>query len=66
MNVYDLKSVVVGFVRYNYFYNREKNDRNGNPRFRVWILDPDGGAVYEEVFTTYNLENAVKNYIENY
>lgn len=35
-----------------YFYNREKNDINGNPRYKVFILDPDG-VVYEMIFKCY-------------
>lgn len=63
---YDLKSVIIDHVAINYFFKRETNDRNGNPRYRVFIIDPDGGAVYERIFVTYCVEGSIKNYIENY
>ena len=50
---YDLKTVVSDHIAINYFYIREKNDANGNPRFRVYIMDPDAPAVYETIFKTY-------------
>ena len=50
---HDLKTVVIDHIAINYFYTREKNDANGNPRFRVYIMDPDGPAVYETIFKTY-------------
>lgn len=50
---HDLKTVVSDHIAINYFYTREKPDTNGNPRFRVYIIDPDAPAVYETVFKTY-------------
>ena len=50
---HDLKTVVSDHIAINYFYVREKNDTNGNPRFRVYIIDPDAPAVYETIFKTY-------------
>lgn len=64
MNIHDLKFVVVDNVRFTYFATREKNDRNGNPRYKVFLIDPDGGAVFENIFTTYNVEATMKNHIE--
>ena len=61
---HDLKTVVVNHIAFNYFYTREKNDVNGNPRYRVYIIDPDGPAVYERIFKTYSVEDSVKNYLE--
>ena len=61
---HDLKTVVVNHIAFNYFYTREKNDVNGNPRYRVYIIDPDGPAVYERVFKTYSVEDSIKNYLE--
>lgn len=49
----DLKTVYIDCMAVNYFYQREKCDINGNPRFRVFIIDPDGSAVYETIFKTY-------------
>ena len=62
----DLKNVVVNGISYNYFFKGEKCDSCGNPRYRVFIIDPDGPAVYERIFTTYCLESTLANYIENY
>ena len=54
MNKYhDLNFVVSDHIVIHYFYVREKSDRNGNPRFRVYIIDPDAPAVYETIFKTY-------------
>ena len=61
---HDLKTVVVNHIAFNYFYTREKNDVNGNPRYRVYIIDPDGPAVYERIFKTYSVADSVKNYLE--
>lgn len=53
MKIHDLKSVIIGGCEFNYFYTREKNDVNGNPRYRVYIIDPDGPAVHETIFKCY-------------
>lgn len=53
MKTHDLKTVIVNNTAVNYFYTREKNDVNGNPRFRVYIIDPDGSAIYESIVKTY-------------
>lgn len=36
-----------------YFYTKEKRDRNGNSRFRVYMIDTETNTVYERVITTY-------------
>ena len=66
MKLHDLKTVVINHIAINYFYTREKNDANGNPRYRVYIMDSDGGAVYEKIFKTYDglIPEAVKKFIE--
>lgn len=61
MKTYDIKTVVVNNIEYNYFYIREKNDRNGNPRYRVYIIDPDTPAVYEVIVKTY--DGLIKNWV---
>lgn len=66
IKTHDLKTVVVNNISFNYFYKKEKNDSCGNPRYRVFIIDPDGPAVYERIFKTYCLDGSVKNYIEKY
>ena len=51
---HDLKTVIVDGVSIRYFSIREKNDTNGNPRFRVYIIDPDAETIYETIFKTYS------------
>lgn len=53
MKIHDLHSVVIDGQRFYYFYTRERNDTNGNSRFRVYITDPDSPAVYETIFKCY-------------
>ena len=71
MNIYDLKTIVIDCNRYSYFYKREKNDVNGNPRFRAWLFDPDNIAVYEKVIKCYesqihgHLEEIIQRRMEN-
>lgn len=64
--IHDLKTVVVDGIAINYFFKKEKNDVNGNPRFRVYIIDPDGPAIYETVFKCYDsqIKTLVINFIE--
>lgn len=50
---HDLKTIVCDNIAIHYFYIREKNDVNGNPRFRVYIIDPDAMTVYETIVKTY-------------
>ena len=64
--IHDLKTVIVNHEEIKYFYVREKCDVYGNPRFRVYITDPDGGAVYETIFKTYEglIKDHVKMFVE--
>ena len=64
--IHDLKTVVVNHVSIDYFYVREKCDAYGNPRFRVYIIDPEAPAVYETIFKTYEglIKDHVKMFIE--
>ena len=66
MKTHDLKTVTVNNSFIQYFYIREKNDRNGNPRYRVYIIDPDGPAVYETIARTYDglIAEYVKKFVE--
>ena len=59
--IHDLKTVVINHIAIDYFYIREKSDVYGNPRYRVYIIDPDGPAVYEKVVKTY--EGLIKNHV---
>lgn len=60
--------VIADHITWNYFYTREKRDANGNSRFRVYIIDPEGPVVYERIFKCYEFQicDCVKNYIENH
>ena len=53
MKTHELKTIVINHIQIQFFYTREKNDRNGNPRYRVYIIDPEAPAVYEEIAKTY-------------
>lgn len=66
MKTYDLNGTTANYETVQYFYKREKNDINGNSRYRVYIIDP-AGAVYEEIFKCYEsqIEGRVINLIEN-
>lgn len=61
MKTFELNYVVMGCTRYEYFYKREKNDKNGNSRFRVYLIDPEHNAVYERIIQCYEFQ--VKNHI---
>ena len=64
---HSLKYLILDCIEIKYFYTREKNDRNGNARYRVFIIDPEAPAVYETIFKCYECEIAerVKIYIED-
>lgn len=62
--IHDLKSVILGGYEFQFFYLREKPDINGNSRFRVYIIDPDGAAVHERIFKCY--ESQIQAQIERY
>ena len=64
MKTHDLKSIVIWNEQFQYFYTRERNDRNGNPRYRVYIIDPDAPAVHETIFKCY--ESQIPEYVDNY
>ena len=64
MKTHDLKSIVIWNEQFQYFYTRERNDRNGHPRYRVYIIDPDAPAVHETIFKCY--ESQIPEYVDNY
>lgn len=66
MKIHDLNSVVIDGQRFYYFYTRERNDGNGNPRYKVFITDPDAPAVYETIFKCYQsqIQERVTAFIE--
>ena len=68
MKSYILESTVINGVRYSYFFKREKSDVNGNSRYRVWIIDPDGGVVYEKIvkaYGAYDIRVCIEGVINN-
>ena len=67
MKIHDLHIVVIDGSPIYYFYTRGKNDTNGNPRYNVYITDPDVPAVYETVFKCYQsqLPELVTAYIKD-
>lgn len=64
MKTFDLNTVVVNHVAIQYFYKREKNDINGNPRHRVYIIDPNASAIYETIFKCY--DGQIKEYVAQF
>ena len=67
MKTHNLKTIVIDSVRYTYFYRREKNDVNGNARYRLWFIDPNAAAVYEKIVQCYEcqLEDYIREALEN-
>lgn len=67
MKKYELHTVNANYEPVSYFYIREKNDVNGNPRYRVYIIDPEVSRVYEIMLKCYNSQIAdrVRDHIEN-
>ena len=69
MKMHDLKTTKANFETVSFFYTREKNDVNGNPRYRVFILDTETPKVYETILKccesqiperiTYLIENQI-------
>lgn len=53
MKIHKLHTVRAHGLTISYFYTKEKRDRNGNSRFRVYIIDTETSTVYERVITTY-------------
>ncbi|MBO7257375.1 MAG: hypothetical protein J6V11_00365 [Alphaproteobacteria bacterium] len=64
LKIHDLKSAVIDSIAINYFYTKEKNDINGNPRFTVYIMDPDTSAIYQTAFKGY--DSQIKNHVINF
>lgn len=57
-----LHSVIVNHYEIQYFYQKEKRDINGNPRFRVFIIDPEAPTVCETIFKCY--ESQISEYVK--
>ncbi len=58
MKKYDLKTIRANYETVQYFYTQEKNDINGNPRFRVYVIDQETNAVHEMIFKCYESQIA--------
>ena len=67
LKTHELKTTKANYETVSFFYIREKNDVNGNPRFRVFILDSETATVYETIFNCYEsqIPEYVTNHIEN-
>ena len=63
--IHHLKTVRKDGVAISYFYTKEKADPNGNPRYKVYIVDPDAPAVYENTIKCYEsqIEEHVLDFI---
>jgi hypothetical protein len=61
-----MKTTIINGLSISYFYTKEKADKNGNSRFRVYIIDPDAPAVYEILCKTYEslICDHVRRFIE--
>lgn len=64
-NQHELRTVIIDHCEFNYFYTGAGNDANGNRRFHVFIIDPDGPAVYETFIKCYEFQipDRVKTFI---
>jgi hypothetical protein len=51
-----LNTITANYETVSYFYIREKNDVNGNPRYRVYIIDPEVSRVYEIMLKCYDFQ----------
>lgn len=67
IKTYELKTTRANYETVSFFYIREKNDANGNPRYRVYIIDPEVSRVYEIMLKCYDFQIAdrVRDHIEN-
>ena len=61
-----LHTAIIDGMSISYFYTKEKADPNGNPRYKVYIMDPDAPAVYETIVKCYEcqIEEHVTRFIE--
>jgi hypothetical protein len=53
MKKHELNRVIISGNEYLFFYRRDKNDINGNARFRVFFLDLETATVYETILKCY-------------
>lgn len=67
LKMHNLKETKINYETVSFFYTRERNDANGNPRYRVFILDTETATVYETILKCYEsqIPERVTNLIEN-
>lgn len=63
---HDLHQITINGAPVYYFYTREKNDRNGNSRYKIHIIDTKNNTVTETTAQAYEcqLSEIVKNRVE--
>ena len=64
LKMHHLKTVRIDGLAIEFFYTKEKADRNGNPRFKVYVIDPDAPAVYETIVKCY--ESQIKEHVTSF
>lgn len=64
LKMHHLKTVRNNGMSISYFYTKEKADRNGNPRFKIYVMDPDAPAVYENTITCY--ESQIEEHVTSF
>ena len=64
---HELHTVTANYETVSYFYIREKNDVNGNPRYRVFILNSEVSRVYEIILKCYDfqIKDRIRAHIES-
>lgn len=62
---YSLETIVTDKITIHYFYYRESNDRNGNSRYSVFIINPTTNEVTVKLVQTYDVTDWVRSYIES-
>lgn len=67
LKTHALKTTKANYETVSFFYTREKNDINGNARFRVFFLDTETATVYETILKCYEsqIPERVAALIEN-
>ena len=65
IKIHNLETIIVDEIFFNYFYHRETNDRYGNPRYRVFLINPKTCMVTEKLANTYNIDDWVRSFIKN-
>jgi hypothetical protein len=53
LKTHELKTTKANYETVSFFYIREKNDINGNSRYRVFFLDTETATVYETILKCY-------------